>query len=200
MGKGLKLAVVVEMAVLAAAGSLLLLFLVRGVGRDQPLAYLSFLLAGVLLAGLLFGLLLRRTLQRERMVRRFYVSQDWIYNSEIGYAPMARIVEHDDPFGFVTFAADSLARMSYGFEVAEAPQSFAPSLVIDSAVFLYHELEEDGGIVVDEWRGLLSRIDNAAGRKEELVDIAEFDNASELARLLENSGVFEASETQEGEA
>lgn len=201
MGKGLRQAIALEAAVLACAVAFLLLFLRTRLGHGHPVLNLVLVALGVILAGLLLAALWRRTLERERMVRRFYVSDHWIYNHEIGFAPMERIAAGGDAFGFVTFAADALARMSYGFEVANPPSEFSPTLVIDSPVFLFHEYDDEGdgedgevdrSVVVDEWAGLLRSIPHDARSARDFTDLGEFGNAAQLARLLEDNGAFDA--------
>lgn len=197
MGKGLKSAIAAQALVLGAAMLFLLAFLRWGIGRDQAFLNVSLVFVTVLTCALLLAVLWRHTLLREALVRRFYVSSDWIYNHEIGYAPLTRIAAHDNAFAFVVFAADALAHMSYGFDVAEAPASFAPRFVIDSRIFLFHEGDEDGGIVIDEWRGILRRVVDTSRGERGLTDLATFDDAGKLALLLERHGAF-APETTEG--
>ena len=200
MGKGLKGAIVAQVLVLAAATLFLFAFLRGDIGRDNPLLNTSLALATVTGTSLLLIVLWRRTLLREALVRRFYVSPAWIYNHEIGYAPLARIVVDGNVFAFVIYAADALAHMSYGFEVAETPTSFEPRFVIDSRIFLFHESGIDGGVVIDEWRGVLRQIVDATRGERGLTDIATFDDAGELAFLLERHGAFAALSEEGGAA
>lgn len=190
MGKSLKAAIVAQALVLAMAILFLLAFLGLGVGRDHALLNISLVLAAVVGTALLLVILWRRTLLREALIRRFYVSPSWIYNHEIGYAPLARIAPDGNVFAFVIYAADALARMSYGFDVAETPTTFEPRLVIDSRIFLFHESGEDGGIVIDDWHGVLRQVDDITRGERGLSDIAAFDDAGELALLLERHEAF----------
>ena len=189
MGKSTRSALLFEGFVLVAALVALVSILLAGPGHEQALLQISLVLAGVIVAGLLTFVLMQRTLEREMLVRRFFVSPHWIYNHEIGYAPLDGIAPNDNVYGFVTFAAEALARMSYGFEVAELPESFEPSVLIDSRVFLYHTASDDpdDGIVIDEWRGMVRRVTGAdLSDESNFEDISTFDDAGELARLLED--------------
>lgn len=193
MRKYLKSAIVVEVLALTTAVAFLVAFSGFGYGRDRALLNISLALGGVTIVWLLLIILWHRTLQREVIVRRFYVSRDWIYNHEIGYAPFSRIVPEGDAYEFVTFAAEALARMSYGFEVANTPSSFVPELIIDSDVFLFHTTDDDedeDGVVVDSWEGILRKVDDPDRGERGLSDFATFSNAGELARLLEELKVI----------
>ena len=189
MGKSLRVAICVLVAVLAGSLVYVLAFAFGMVGHDRPLLNAIMLLIAVIVIAYLNYTLWNRTLLREALVRRFFMSSEWVYNHEIGYAPLAQIVPDGDAFGFVTFAAEALARMSYGFEVAELPESFEPSVCIDSRIFHYHTASDDpdDGIVVDAWRGVVRKVTGEDLNDESsFEDIAPFDDAGELARLLED--------------
>ena len=194
MRKHLGSAIVVEVLVLGAAIAFLLAFLFLGVGRENPTANITIVLAGVIVVAFLLVVLWQRTLVREAMVRHFYLSDGWIHNHEIGYAPISRIVPDRDAYEFVTFAAEALAHMSYGFDVADAPESFEPTYVIESNIFLFHTIGDeddlDAGVVVDEWEGRLRVVDDSSADGTGFRDIAEFSSAKELANLLEENGVL----------
>ena len=190
MEKSLRQAVLVQALLLAASLLFLVAFFRFGLGRDHALLNIALVLLGIVAGGLLLVLLWRRTLEREMLVRRFFVSPTWIYNHEIGFAPLAQVVPDGDVYAFVTFAANALARMSYGFEVAETPDPFEPQFLIDSRVFLFHTSgDADEGVVIDEWQGTLSRM-SPAGSTEEPAKLADFEDAGALARLLEAFGAF----------
>ena len=197
MRRYLKSAIVVELLVLIAALVFLLAFLGFDLGQRRPFLNVSLVFAGVLSVGMLLAILWNRILLREAMVRRFYVADEWIYNHEIGYAPLERIAPDGDVFGFVTFAANALARMSYGFEIADPPTSFDPYYIIESNVFLFHASEDapddpDEGVIIDEWRGVLSRIDEPGAGDAGHTKVGSFSNAGELAYLLEVHGALES--------
>ena len=132
----------------------------------------------------------RQSRMREEMVRRFYLSPAGIYNYEIGFAPRSRITGGDDSLTLAVFMVDSLAKMSYGFEVAELPGDFQPQLLVDTEELLFHQLEnEDGGTVVDSWKGLLYQVDES-GDEDSYEELGAFDNARSLAFLLEENADF----------
>lgn len=197
MGKGLTVAVVIEAIVLVVAFVITAMFLLFGFGRANPVLNVLLVVLWVVVAGLLLFVFWWRSLLREEMLRQFFVADDWVYNHEIGYAPMKRIVPNGDAYRFVTFAADALAKMSYGFEVAEAPEEFHPRFLISSKEFHYHFSggdDEDGegsdGVVVDHWRGSLELIQSGAYDVANYIEVGEFENAWDLARLLEDNGAF----------
>ena len=188
MGKSTRSALLFEGFVLVAALVALVSILLAGPGHEQALLQISLVLAGVIVAGLLTFVLMQRTLEREMLVRRFFVSPHWIYNHEIGYAPLDGIAPNDNVYGFVTFAAEALARMSYGFEVANTPSSFEPEYIIESSAFLFHSTDEDddeGAVVVDTWEGTLLKVDNPRDGKSSQSEVGNFSNAGDLARLIE---------------
>lgn len=197
MGKGLTVAIVIEAIVLVVAFVVTAMFLLFGFGRANPVLNALLVVLWVVVAGLLLFVFWWRSLLREEMLRQFFVADDWVYNHEIGYAPMKRIVPNGDAYRFVTFAADALAKMSYGFEVAEAPEEFHPRFLISSKEFHYHFSggdDEDGegsdAVVVDHWRGSLELIQAGAYDAANYIEVGEFENAWDLARLLEDNGAF----------
>ena len=194
MGRGLKFAIFVQIVLLVGAVMFLLAYPYVGLGRALTMESLLLSLTIVAVIGGLSALLWKHTLLREALVRRFYISPDWIHNHEIGYAPLRQIVPDGDAYDFVTFAAEALARMSYGFEVATPPEVFEPQLVIDSYVFHFHTTGQDDpdapgeedGVVVDEWQGVLRRVDDLDKGDKGLSELCRFNNAGELARLLDD--------------
>ena len=197
MGKSLKVAIVIEVVVLVVAFALSVAYLLFGFGHGNPVLNVLMIVLWVIVAGVLLFVFWWRSLLREEMVRQFFVADDWVYNHEIGYAPMKRIVPDGDAYRFVTFAADALAKMSYGFEVAEVPEEFHPRFLISSKEFHYHFSggdeeagEKPDGVVVDHWRGSLEIVQAGAYDMEDYVEVGEFENARDLARLLEDNGAF----------
>lgn len=207
MRKSLIVAIAVEIIVLIFAFGFSVAYIQFGMGRESLVLNIVLVIVWVLVAGVLLFVFWWRSLVREEMVRRFYVSDEWIYNHEIGYAPMKRICPNGDAYGFVTFAADALAKMSYGFEVADAPEQFNPKFLIESRTFRFHfsggdeEMgEKADGVVVDQWRGSLRKV--ASGEEGDEVaytEIGKFENARQLARLLEDNGAFDHVLMEEGE-
>lgn len=188
-GRSMRGALFFESTVIVGAIVALAVITHAGPKNEHAMLHITLVLVGVVVAGTLNAILWRRTLERETLVRRFFVSPHWIYNHEIGYAPLDNIAPDDDVYGFVTFAAEALARMSYGFEVANPPESFEPIVLIDSRVFLYHAASDDpdDGIVIDEWRGMVRHVTGTdLSDESNFEDIAAFDDAGELARLLED--------------
>ncbi|MDO4890254.1 MAG: hypothetical protein Q3963_02740 [Coriobacteriaceae bacterium] len=127
----------------------------------------------------------QRSLEREELIRRYYLSRDWIYNHEIGYAPLSQVVPDADAYEFVTFAADALVEMSYGFEVAETPDNFEPDFMVSTTRF---DVRQTGdGAVVAQWKGALHRVVRDQDGNRGTYEIAPFENAAELAQLLEEN-------------
>ena len=58
-------------------------------------------------------------------------------------------------------------------------------------VLRFHKIEddEDGGAVIDEWKGSLLRI-GVAGDESTYEVVGPYENARQLARLLGENGVF----------
>lgn len=197
MHNQLKAAIMVEAAVLLVAFAFSIAYFVMGWYRSSHVLDVILVVLWILVAGVLLVVFRQRSIVREEMVRRFYLSHDWIYNHEIGYAPISKIMPDRDVYEFVTFAAESLARMSYGFEVALAPDDFNPELVISTKQFRFRLIDDEGGpaddsVVIDEWTGTLQRVieTDATPRFEE---IGAYSNAKELSRLLLNTGIIESS-------
>lgn len=132
--------------------------------------------------------LLDRAATREELRRRCYLSPEWIYNHEIGYARLSQAVPDGDAFEFVTFAADALVEMSYGFEVAETPEDFEPTLMVSTTTFKVRRTGD--GAVVSQWKGSLHRVVSDREGHRGTYEIAPFSNAAELAQLLEDNGAF----------
>lgn len=218
MRKSLIIAIVVEIIVLVIAFGFSIAYIQFGMGRENLVLNIGLVIVWVLVASVLLFVFWWRSLVREEMVRRFYISDEWVYNHEIGYAPLKRICPNGDAYGFVTFAADALAKMSYGFEVADAPEEFHPTFLIASRSFSFHfsggdeEMgEEADGVVVDQWSGSLNKVTSGSGggsgaavgaganAEPSYTEIGKFENARQLARLLEDNGAFDHIEMEEGE-
>lgn len=151
MKSNLRAALLVEAVVLVAALALSVAYFVLGLHETNQFLSVVLIILWVLFAAILLFVFWSRSMTREEMVRRFYLNSQWIYNHEIGYAPIDKIVPDGDAYEFVTFAADSLARMSYGFEVADVPQDFQPEFLISSSVFRTHTIQtDDDGFVSEE--------------------------------------------------
>ncbi|MDO4399671.1 MAG: hypothetical protein Q4D27_01835 [Coriobacteriia bacterium] len=130
-------------------------------------------------------LFVNRSREREALIRRLYLSHEWIYNHEIGYARISQVVPDGDAYEFVTFAADALVEMSYGFAVAEAPDDFEPEYMVATTVF---DIRQTGdGAVVKQWSGSLHRVVSDPDGQRGTYEVATFENAAELAQLLEEN-------------
>ena len=191
MGKSVKIGIIAEVIVLVVAAVLSVAYFRVGLFRGDGGFDIWLIILWILVAAILLFVLWQRSLTREEIVRRFYVSEEGVYNHEIGYAPFSRIAPDADAYEFVTFAADALVDMSYGFEVAEPPEDFSPTFIISTRVLRFHKLEddEDGGAVIDEWKGSLLRI-GVAGDESTYEVVGPYENARQLARLLGENGVF----------
>ena len=191
MGKGVRIGIIVEAIVLVAAIILSLAYFRMGLFRSDKGFDIWLLIVWVLVAAILLFILWSRSLTREELVRRFYLSDEGVYNHEIGYAPLSRIAADNDAYQFVSFAADSLTTMSYGFEVADVPDDFRPKFIISTNSFQFHNSgdDEDGGAVIDQWKGSLTRV-GVPGDEASYTDLGSYENVRELARLLEDNGAF----------
>lgn len=191
MGKGVRIGIVVEAVVLIVAIALSIAYFQTGLFKSDKGLDIWLLILWVLVAAVLLVVLWWRSTTREEMVRRFYLSESGVYNHEIGYAPFDRIAPDMDSYEFVAFAADSLAEMSYGFEVADVPDDFKPTRLILTRVLHFHRSEdgEEGGAVVDQWEGSLVSVENPSDEKT-FKELGTYKNARELARLLEDDGLF----------
>lgn len=189
--KQLKAAIAVEVIVFVIAFAFTLTYINLGWYRSSHVLDVMLIVLWVLVAAALLLVFLSRSFVREEMVRRFYLSHSWIYNHEIGYAPLAQIVPDGDAYEFVTFAGEALARMSYGFEVATAPEDFQPEYLISSRKFQFHligdhDSPEDAGVVIDRWTGSLQRVKLEADGSHTYSEVGSYDNAKELAILLDS--------------
>ena len=192
MGKRMGIAIVVAAVVLAVAFVFSATYFSLGLYHASTLSTVVLVVLWVLVAVLLLFALWSRSLKREEMVRRFYLNEDYIYNHEIGYAPILSIVPNGDAYELVTFAAASLARMSYGFEIAETPDDYTPRYLVKSRVFTFHEpyeKEESAGedgrpVVIDRWEGELLKVSDAQS-EDDFEVVGTFANARGLARLLQ---------------
>lgn len=186
----LKVGIIIEAVVLVVAIAFSIFYFENGFYRVNHGYDVLLVMLWVLVAAALLFLFWSRSLAREEMMRRFYLSPEWIYNHEIGFAPIADTVESGNLYDFVAFAADSLAKMSYGFEVAESPEDFKAQYVVSSRRFKFHHTDDDG-VVIDEWRGVLQKVNRAGGGDDfTLEDIGGFSDINHLVRLLEDEEVF----------
>ena len=195
MHQQMKAVLIVEAIVLVCALGFSIFYFANGLYRTSHLLDVTLVVLWVLVAGVLLLLFRSRENAREHLMRRFYLSPEWIYNHEIGYAPISKFSPDMDMYGLVMFAANALAHMSYGFEVANAPADFKPSFIIDSEVFLFHlvgeeDEPENASVVVDEWKGTLQQIIHSSSGEPEYVEIGSFSNAKQLAELLDTTADY----------
>ena len=195
MRSQLKAAFVVEAIVLIVALVFSVVYFVMGLYKSSRTLDVLLVIVWVLVGAVLLLAYRSRLRERDKLVRRFYLSRDWMYNHEIGYAPLSQIAPDRDPYEFVTFAAEALARMSYGFEVADAPSDFSPEYMITSSQFRFHfagegKSPDEKSVVIDRWKGALQRVvvgpDGA--RKAEPIDT--YANAKQLAVLLGSNEIL----------
>lgn len=199
MKNQLRAAIIVEIIVLVIAFGFSIAYFQMGWYRSSHFLDVMLVVLWVLVAAVLLVVFRSRSLMREEMIRRFYLSNEWIYNHEIGYAPLSQIVPDRDPYEFVTFAADALARMSYGFEVAQAPDDFQPKYLISSTGFRFHfvgegEDDDDKSVVIDQWKGTLQHIDRNEDGSHTYTQVGSYANAKELAHLIEDTGAVSIEE------
>ena len=139
-----------------------------------------------------------RTYAREKVVRRFYLSPEYIYNHEIGYSSISQIARKD-PYAFVLYTGEALAKLTYGLNVAAAPDQFQPTFLVENKEFEFHFIEddegpqrrEDQGVVIDTWSGTVNRIEYASDKSSSNHELGTFVNATELAMLLDVNGAFD---------
>ena len=193
MGKYVSPGMVLGTVLLVAVAGLTIAYLGFGVFRSDQGFDLWLLLAWIAVI-VVFVLALRaRSRTREELARRFFLSDDGVYNNELGYAPLPQANGDDIAFQIVSFAVDSLATMSYGFEVVDQPEGFDPKMVITTKVLEYHWPEgadKSDGVVIDRWEGSLLRIVKNGGQPS-FETLGTYRNARELALLLEGSGMFD---------
>ena len=163
-------------------------YLSIGMQRIDHYMSLGFLVLLVVVVAIMVFIMRRRALVREELMRRIYLSDEWIFNYEIGYAPFSKVTPEGNAYEFITFAAESLAEMSYGFEVADPPENFEPRLLVASRRFRVHRSGE--GLVIDRWRGALQRLEHTPDGETKAVDVGTFANAKQLVMLLEKEDMF----------
>ena len=191
MGRYVSPGMILGTVLLVAVAALTIAYLGFGVFRGEDGFILWLLLAWVAVIVVFVVALRMRSRTREELARRFFLSEGGIYNHELGYAPLPDADGGDAALRIVSFAVDSLATMSYGFEVVDRPQDFEPKLVIATTALEYHWTggAGEGGVVIDRWEGSLLRIAKP-GDESSLETIGTYRNACDLAELLEGSGML----------
>ncbi len=189
-------ALIVEAIVLGVALGFSIVYFCMRLYRYGGILDVLLVLVWIVFAAMLLLVYRSRMIEREKLMRQFFLSHDWAYNPEIGYVPLSRIVPDCDPYEFVTFAAESLARMSYGFEVADAPEDFSPEYLISSSRFEFHFAgeesdQDDACVVVDKWTGTLQRVELKPDGTHAYEEIGAYSNAKELATLLNANDAIE---------
>lgn len=189
-----RVAGIVEAIVLTVAIAFSAVYFIFGLYRSSNILDVVLVVLWMIVAITTFTIFHLRSIVREEMVRRFFLSDEWVYNYEIGYAPLREVLHNGSSYEFVTFAADALARMSYGFEIAVTPEKFKPKLLISTRKFKFHFLEGDtgenvSGVVIDEWKGTLQSIRYLEDGSRAYKEIGSYSNAKELSHLLEDAGV-----------
>ena len=191
MRKRTRIEWIVGVAVIVAAIVWTIAYCALGAFRSDNGVDLALVVLWVAAAIVLLLLLVQRSRMREEMVRRFYISDEGVYNHELGYVPFSRIEGGEDVMVLVTFAADSLAKMSYGYEVAELPADFVPKVAITTTTLRFHSPDNDveNGVVIDKWEGQLLRIP-VPGDESTYELLGTYRNACELGYLLEENEVL----------
>lgn len=87
------------------------------------------------------------------------------------------------------FAADVYAALEYGFEVADRPESYDPKYIVDTKRFQAHR-DVDNKLVVDTWEGTLSKYQVNEDGKEQIQEVAQYNDEYELVDALRRNQVF----------
>ena len=178
VGKGIRGGIVVGAAVLLAA------FLYSGIYySSQPislegdgLVVVVILACSCVIAALLITAW-RQEQVREEYLRKFYLSGDTLFNFELGAKSIAGTLYTKDAPGLVNYLESALAGLTYDCCPLNPPTDFAPTYCVSSKRF-------KAGKPGEEWRGNLQRIQQHEDGHRTYVNIAAFQNASELEQAI----------------
>ena len=191
MGKHIRIGTIVGAVLLVAIVALTIAYVGFGVFKGTNHFIIWLLLGWAVLIAVLSFVLYHRSSTREEIIRRFYLSDEGVFNYELGYASYDQAVDQNEAAQFVAFAVDSLASMSYGFETTEPPEDFTPKYVITTNTLLYHwpNNDKESVVVIDRWEGKLLRV-VTPDDESSYETIGSFRNGRELASLLEKQDIF----------
>jgi len=189
MGKGLRAGIVVEAIVLVLAIALSVAYVQLGLYRENNGADIWLLMAWVLVAAIALFILWWRSLTREEMVRRFYVSADGVYNHEVGYASLSDVAAGGDAKAFVSYMADTLVNLTYKFDVANVPQGFKPAFIVNTRLAQIDSQAAGGVDAISQWTGNLVKV-GTPGDESTYTSLATFESADELIDAIAANGVL----------
>lgn len=178
-------------AVVAVVAAALLVMLYFALGFQHADNYLDVCLGilRVAIIAVFAGILYWRESVRGRLIRRFYISPATVYNPEFGGARRADALPQNTAEEFDRFAADVYAALEYGFEIADRPESYDPKYIVDTKRFQAHR-DDDNKLVVDTREGSLSKYKVNEDGKEQIQEVAQYNDEYELVDALRKNQVF----------
>ena len=178
MGKGIRGGIVVGVAVLLAA------FLYSGVYfSSQPISLegdglvVVIILACACVIAVLLVAAWRKEQVREEYLRKFYLSGDTLFNFELGAKPIAGTLYAKDASGLVNYLESALVGLTYECCLLNPPADFVPTYCVSSDCFKTDKPAK-------EWSGSLQRVQQHEDVHRTYVNIAAFQNASELEQAI----------------
>ena len=178
MGKGIRGGIVVGVAVLVAAVVYSALYFQNGLFHyENGGVSIVLVLVWALVVAVLLVVLWQRMLVREEYLRNFYVSDETLFNFELGAVPLSDVAPDKDSAKLVEHLHTSLPKLTYGNEPLDPPADFKPTLCVLSRRYANGSKGED-------WCGSVQRIQQRDDGHRTFVEVATFENASDLVKAL----------------
>jgi len=178
VGKGIRAGIVVGAAVLVVAIVYSTLYFQRGLFRFENggLSIILVLVWALVVAVLLIALW-QRMLVREEYLRRFYISDETLFNFELGAVARSAALPAQDTNGLMEYLRDSLAKLTYDGSPLEPPEGFTPTYCVSTRRIAPNKPGND-------WRGSIQRIQQRDDGRRTFVEVAAFDNDEQLREAL----------------
>jgi len=118
---------------------------------------------------------------------RFYLSLNQVYSQEAGCFSIDGQPVEDGAYGLVCHMAEVLTGACRKLGACAPPDGFEPQLLVTCDAFETHRTADGEGIVVDAWRGEVSRVLGQEDGSPELALLGSYSGARELAELIEDN-------------
>jgi hypothetical protein len=169
----------VGVAVLVAAMVYSVLYFQNGLFRFESGGIsIVLVLVWTAVVAVLLVVLWQRMLVREEYLRKFYVSDDTLFNFELGAVSRAEALPSNDPQGLVAYMRSAIAGLRYEGSPATPPEDFHPALCVSTNRVGKNAEDKD-------WSGVVQSIQQREDGHRTYVEVASFQNADELVHALE---------------
>ena len=178
MTKGIRGGIVVGVAVLVAVVVYSAVYFSQGLAGSEAgdLGIILVIACALALAALMVTTR-RRMLVHDDYLRKFYLSDDTLFNFELGAVPLSDVSPGQNANELAAFMGKSIAGLSYDKAPLDPPAGFAPTYCVSTESF-------GTGNAGNDWCGELQRIQRHENGRRTYEGLGSFANADEFESLL----------------